>query len=203
MGLTIDVLNLGDITGDWSFTVRGRIPGVTVTVPANAFLIRGGEKPILVDAGTRNTDVLTRVGMLPIEDPETTLEAQLARFDLTAGDIGAVIQTHLHVDHAGRLDAFPMSTPVIVNRRELMFAYSGIQGLFYAPEDLAHLLERIYTPGALGILDLELTGAVEVFPGIRCEASLGHTNGRKSSNRRAEGRSEWPFRPNDSGIRSA
>jgi glyoxylase-like metal-dependent hydrolase (beta-lactamase superfamily II) len=178
VSITIDVLNLGDITGDWSFTVRGRMPGTAVTVPANAFLIRGaGERPVLVDAGTRNAEVLTRIGMIPIEDPETTLEAQLARFDLEPADIGCVIQTHLHADHAGRLDAFGMQTPVIVNRRELMFAFSGIQGLFYAPEDLAHVLERMYTPGALGILDLELSGAVEVLPGIRCEAALGHTDG--------------------------
>ena len=58
--------------------------------------------------------LLARYGMEVDEDPETTLEAQLARFDLEPADIGCVIPTHLHADHAGRLDAFPMSIPVVV-----------------------------------------------------------------------------------------
>lgn len=177
MSLTIDVLNLGDVQGDRSFVVRGVLPGTPVTVPCNAFLIRGGDAPVLVDCGTRNEEVLTRIGMQPVVSEETTLEAQLALHDLTPADIGVVIQTHVHVDHAGRMDAFPLSTPVVVNRAELRFAFSGVQGLFYPPEDLAHVLERLYTPGALAILDLELSGPVTVAPGIRCEASGGHTDG--------------------------
>src|SRR3954468_4990796 len=125
MGLTIEVLNLGDIEGDWSFTVRGRMPGTNVSVPANAFLILGGDAPVLVDAGTRNEEVLTRIGMQPAAAEDQTLEAQLAQDGLEPGDIGHVIMTHLHVDHAGRIDAMPMSTPVVVNRRELEFAFSG------------------------------------------------------------------------------
>lgn len=179
MSLTIEVLNLGDITGDRAFTVRV-LPGEPVTVPANSFLILGGERPVLVDTGTRSDDVLLALGMQPSGDPEQTLEAQLARHDLEPGDVGMVIQTHLHVDHAGRMDAFPMSTPVVVNREELRFAFSGVQGPFYVQEDLAHVLERLYTPGALATLDLELSGPVTVAPGIRCQATGGHTDGSLS-----------------------
>lgn len=178
MGLTVEVLNLGDVPADWSFTVFGRPPGTQVIGPAQAFLILGGDEPLLVDAGTRNREVLARLGMDPPWDGEPDfLTDELARFGLEPGDIGAVIQTHLHVDHAGRLDAFPMSTPVIVNRAELAFAYSGLQGPFYAPEDLAHVLQRMYTPGALGILDLPLGERAGLFDGVSALALGGHTPG--------------------------
>lgn len=180
MSLKVNVLNLGDITGDRSFTLRGVMPGEHVTVPANAFLITGGETPVLVDTGTRNDEVLTRVGMIPMNTPEQTLEAQLAEHGLEVKDIGMVIQTHLHVDHAGRMDAFPLETPVVVNRAELSFAFSGLQGLFYAPEDLGHVLIRMYTRNALEILDLEQSGPVTIAPGIRCQATGGHTDGSMS-----------------------
>lgn len=177
MTLTVEVLNLGDIPADWSFTVSLRPPGTQVIGPANAFLILGGEKPLLVDAGVRNREVMHRLGMFPDweEDAPPFLERELERFGLGVEDIGAVIQTHLHVDHAGRLDAFPMTTPVIVNRAELMFAFSGLQGPAYAPEDLAHLLQRLYTPGALGLLDLPVGETAALFPGVRAITLGGHT----------------------------
>jgi glyoxylase-like metal-dependent hydrolase (beta-lactamase superfamily II) len=176
---SVEVLNLGDVPADWSFTVFGRPPGTGVVGPAQAFLLLGGERPLLVDAGIRNREVLARLGMDPpwASDEPGFLEDELARFGLEVGDIAAVIQTHLHVDHAGRLDAFPMSTPVIVNRAELAFAFSGLQGPFYAPEDLAHVLQRMYTPGALGILDLALGETAPLFPGVRALGLGGHTPG--------------------------
>lgn len=177
MGLTVEVLNLGDIRGDWSFTVAGRMPGTPVIAPANAFLILGGDAPLLVDAGTRNEEVLTRIGMVPEWTAEQTLEAQLAAHGVAPEDIGAVIQTHLHVDHAGRLDALPMTTPVFVSRRELEFAFGGVQGLFYTPEDLHHVLDRMYAPGALAILDLALGDVASLFPGVSVIALGGHTPG--------------------------
>lgn len=177
MSLTIEVLNLGDIEGDRSFTVGGTPPGTRMTVPANAFLVLGGESPVLVDAGTRSAAVLERVGMQPRFADDQTLEAQLGRHGVAVEDLGMVVMTHLHVDHAGRLDAVPMSTPVVVERRELSFAFSGAQGLAYAPEDLHHVLDRLYTPGALRVLDTYLGGPASLAPGLRVEASGGHTEG--------------------------
>jgi N-acyl homoserine lactone hydrolase len=177
MALTVHRLNLGEMATDWSFTVFGRPPGTTIVGPANAFLILGGERPVVVDAGTRNREVVERLGLEPRWNEEQSLEAQLAVHGVDVGDVGMVIQTHLHVDHAGRLDAFPMSTPVIVNRAELAYAFNGVQGLFYAPEDLHHVLDRMYTPGALGILDLPLGDRMSLLPGVSVIALGGHTPG--------------------------
>lgn len=39
------------------------------------------------------------------------------------------------------------------------------------------LVDRLHTPGALQLLDLELSGPEEVAPGVWCEAAGGHTEG--------------------------
>jgi glyoxylase-like metal-dependent hydrolase (beta-lactamase superfamily II) len=35
------------------------------------------------------------------------------------GDVRYVMHTHLHIDHAGKDELFPMNTTVLLNRREL------------------------------------------------------------------------------------
>jgi N-acyl homoserine lactone hydrolase len=47
----------------------------------------------------------------------------------------------------------------------------------YARDDLHHLLDRVYTPGSLRFLDLEYSGPAELFPGITCQLTGGHTPG--------------------------
>lgn len=46
-----------------------------------------------------------------------------------------------------------MHVPVVNNRSELADACSGVRGTAYARDDLHHLLDRVYTPGALPFLD--------------------------------------------------
>jgi glyoxylase-like metal-dependent hydrolase (beta-lactamase superfamily II) len=140
-------------------------------------LILGGEAPVLVDTGYRDPADLRPLGMEGRRRDDQELAAQLAGHGLTVEDIGAVINTHLHLDHGGQNFRFPMSTPVVVNRRELEFASSGLDGPLYIANDLKHMLERLFTPGALRILDLEITGPVEIMPGITCLAAGGHTEG--------------------------
>lgn len=181
MGIRIDTLNLAEVVLDRSIVVKFSEPGVIEKFPCYAYLIRGaGDAPIVVDAGIRNRDVVARVGADAIFSDDTTMEAQLARFDLEPGDIGMVLMTHLHVDHAGLLDVFPMSTPAVVNRAEMSFAAGGLQGPFYAAEDVHHMLDRCYVPGAAMLLDLDISGPVEVAPGVVCEHLGGHTPGLMS-----------------------
>lgn len=177
MALTVHTLELGRAVTDSSFFVRHRQPGTMVSAPVHGFLIMGGSTPIVVDTGYRDTDAMTRVGLQVESNDDNTLEAQLDRFGVAIEEVGAVIATHLHVDHAGHFDDFPLTTPVVLNRREMEFAASGLQGLAYAPEDLKHLLDRTHAPGGIRWLDLEVTGPVNVAPGVRCEASGGHTEG--------------------------
>ncbi|MBB6380509.1 glyoxylase-like metal-dependent hydrolase (beta-lactamase superfamily II) [Pseudonocardia eucalypti] len=177
MSLTVHTLELGRAAADSTFFVRHRVPGTLVSAPVHGYLILGGDAPIVVDTGFRNDDVMARVGLHPELRDENSMEAQLDRYGVSIDEVGMVIQTHLHVDHAGHIDKFPTTTPVVVNRAEMEFAASGLQGLGYAPEDLKHMIDRTHAPDAVRWLDLELTGPVSVAPGVRCEHAGGHTDG--------------------------
>ncbi|HEY1973590.1 MAG TPA: MBL fold metallo-hydrolase [Pseudonocardia sp.] len=177
MALTVHTLELGRAVTDTSFFVRGRTRGELVSAPVHGYLILGGHAPLVVDTGYRDAEVMARIGMPVEHHDDNSIEAQLDRHGVAIEDVGAVIATHLHVDHAGNFDDFPLTTPVVLNRREIEFAASGLQGQGYAPEDLKHLIDRTHAPGGIRWLDLELTGPVQVAPGVRCEGAGGHTEG--------------------------
>jgi glyoxylase-like metal-dependent hydrolase (beta-lactamase superfamily II) len=168
-------LNFGSVFIDESMRLRGVLPGHRIAVPAQGFLLFGDAGPVLVDAGYRDPSVLGAGGETA---PGQGFEEQLAAHGLEPGDLTCVILTHLHRDHAGHLHRIPMTVPVVVNRSELGSACTGIQGRAYAKDDLHHLIDRVYTPGALRFLDLEYSGSSEeLFPGITCRLSGGHTPG--------------------------
>jgi len=170
-------LNFGDVTIDAAMQVKGREPGHIVSVPAQGFLIMGGPAPLLVDAGYRDTSVLGSGGQI---GPGQGFHEQLAAHGVRAADLGCVLMTHLHRDHAGNLDKVPLDVPILINRSEMACAFSGIQGLAYARQDLQHLVERLYTSGSIRFLDLDYSGSVEVLPGITAQATGGHTAGSMS-----------------------
>src|SRR5438105_2097427 len=177
MALEIKLLNLIDIELDSSFLVLARNMGVRVKAPTFGFLILGGEEPIMVDTGAQSTEIMHRLGMEGWISEEQVLETQLANFGLTPKDVRWVLHTHCHIDHAGQDDRFPMTTPVVINRRELEHSISGLMGEQYPAEYVKHHVDRLHTPGALRLLDLELSGPDEIYEGIVCEAAGGHTEG--------------------------
>ncbi len=177
MALEIHILDYGDIELENSFLVLGHNCGRVKRVPVYGFLILGGTYPILVDTGYRDNAIMESLGMRGLQFHENMMEQQLARFGLKLGDIRYILHTHLHIDHAGKDDLFPMNTTVIVNRRELECSVSGLMHPQYPKPDIMHLIERLHTQDALRFMDLEITGAEEVIPGVWCEAANAHTEG--------------------------
>lgn len=174
----IKLLSLIDIELESSFLVLARNMGTLSRVPTWGVLILGNPAgPILVDTGASHPEIMSRLGMTGYVTEEMTLESQLAEHGLKIEDVAAVMHTHLHIDHAGQDDRFPMTTPVIINRRELEYSASGLMGEQYPAEYVKHLIDRLHMPGALRLLDLELSGPDEIFPGIVCESAGGHTEG--------------------------
>ena len=47
----------------------------------------------------------------------------------------------------------------------------------YPAEYVKHHIDRLHKPGAMRLLDLELSGPDEIAPGIVCESAGGHTEG--------------------------
>jgi glyoxylase-like metal-dependent hydrolase (beta-lactamase superfamily II) len=178
MGLEVKVLDLGDIELDTSFLVLAHDPGRAQEVPTFGFLITGGEAPIVVDTGFSEPGIMQNLGMKGWWREEQGMEKQLAKHGLEMSDVRYVLHTHLHIDHAGYDDKFPMdSTTVVINRRELEYSASGLMGEQYPAPYIKHLIDRLHHPSALRLLDLEVVDYEEIIPGVRVQAAGGHTEG--------------------------
>ena len=155
----------------------GRDCGRVRRVPVLGFLVLGGTWPVVIDTGYRSNQIMETLGMRGLQSHETMIENQLKKHGLRLGDVRYVLHTHLHIDHAGKDDLFPMNTAVVINRRELEYSVSGLMHPQYPAVDIKHLIDRLHTKGALRLLDLEITGPIELMPGLICEAAGGHTEG--------------------------
>ncbi|OJT98355.1 MBL fold hydrolase [Metarhizobium album] len=177
MALQIHLLDYGDIELETSFLVLGLECGRIRRVPVYGFLILGGKYPIVVDTGYRDNAIMESLGMRGLQFHDNLIQNQLARHGVKPGDVRYVVHTHLHIDHAGKDDIFPMNTTVVVNRREMECSVSGLMHPQYPKPDIQHLIERIHTRDAMRFLDLEITGAEEIIPGVWCEPANAHTEG--------------------------
>ena len=177
MALEIKILDYGDIELESSFLVLGRDCGRTRRVPTYGFLILGGPWPIVVDTGFRSNQIMETLGMRGLQFHENMIENQLKKHGVRMQDVRYVMHTHLHIDHAGKDDLFPMNTTVVLNRRELEYSVSGLMHPQYPQPDIKHLIDRLHTKNALRFLDLEISGPIEIFPGVSCEMAGAHTEG--------------------------
>jgi len=177
MALEIKVLDYGDIELENSFLVLGHNCGRIKRVPVYGYLILGGAYPIVVDTGYRDNAIMESLGMRGLQFHDNMIENQLAKHGVKLGDVRYVLHTHLHIDHAGKDDHFPMNTSVVINRREMECSVSGLMHPQYPKPDIQHLVERLHTKDALRFLDLEITGGEEIIPGVWCEPAYAHTEG--------------------------
>jgi glyoxylase-like metal-dependent hydrolase (beta-lactamase superfamily II) len=175
----IATLDLGQVELYKSRLVVTDEKSAVVRVPVQGWLLTNGQDAVVIDTGFRNADILRRLGdrARGVETPQQRLAAQLERHGLRPSDVRYVLHTHLHIDHAGQTDIFPSQTTAVVNRRELEYSVSGLSGPSYPPEDIKHLIDRLHTPRALRMLDLDMVESEEILDGIRCKAAGGHTEG--------------------------
>ncbi len=177
MALEVKLLDLIDIELESSFLVLARNMGQKARAKTWGSLILGGDDPILVDTGASHPEIMQRLGMTGWISEEQQLENQLAQHGLEPKDVRYVLHTHNHIDHAGQDNRFPMSTTVVMQRKELEHSVSGLMGEQYPAEYVKHHVDRLHTPGALRLLDLELSGPIELAPGVVVEHAGGHTEG--------------------------
>jgi glyoxylase-like metal-dependent hydrolase (beta-lactamase superfamily II) len=98
-----------------------------IDMSIQAFLVEHpGEGPILIDTGFHPSvavdpkQSLGRVGARafhPTFSAEDAVAAQLRERGIEAREIGLVVMTHLHIDHASGVSEFPAAT-FVVDRRE-------------------------------------------------------------------------------------
>ena len=179
MTWTVHTLDLGLVQLSRRRMIANAQGNATVQVPVQSWLLTRDDQKVVIDTGFRNTDVLSRLGdgVRGFANPDQNIVSQLALHNVKPCDVTHILHTHLHLDHAGQTDVFPDKTVVVVNRRELEYAASGLSGPSYPPEDIKHLIDRMHTPGALQLLDLELTDQEDILNGIWCAPAHGHTEG--------------------------
>ena len=119
----------------YCFRVGGiRFPGAEDDLPIYAYLIEHPRGRVLVDTGESYP---LRDGNAVMEESETILP-QLERLGYQPEDIGYVVLSHLHLDHAGYMSAFPKAT-FLVRKEELRAAW------WPEPFELGYCLEN-YAP---------------------------------------------------------
>src|SRR5271170_568482 len=103
MSLSIHPLDLGVLELDVSFVNWQTGCGTKAWFPTTAWLVLGSERPILVDSSFRSVeDALSNQGLTARRSPQQTLEYQLGKHGLKPADIGYLLHTHVHMDHAGQ-----------------------------------------------------------------------------------------------------
>ncbi len=175
MSLSIHALDLGDLELDVSFVNWQTDCGTKFWAPTTAWLILGAERPILVDSSFRSVeDALSNQGMTARRSPQQTLDYQLHKHGLKPADIGYLLHTHVHMDHAGQ-DVLLPSAKILLQRKELQNAAApDIYPVpFYDRLNVARLIHDLW--GRIEILD----GETEPFVGIRCVPMPGHTPGHQ------------------------
>jgi glyoxylase-like metal-dependent hydrolase (beta-lactamase superfamily II) len=134
------------------------------TLPVQAFLINHPDGVLLFDTGLG--DEHPPFDRLLAPTVRRPLEDALFSSDVRPPDVKAVVNCHLHYDHAGGNPLFP-DIPIFVQARE-----------YDAAADGAYVIpERVDFPGAA----LRLThGEEEILRGVRVIPTPGHTAGHQS-----------------------
>ncbi len=105
----------------------GRPRGNWIWLPVPAFLVEHpGAGPVLVDTGLHPSIAIDpKQSFGPVAgrfnefrmEPHQAVSAQLRAGGIDPAEVGAVVMTHLHTDHASAVSEFPQST-FVVDRRE-------------------------------------------------------------------------------------
>ncbi|QES88504.1 MBL fold metallo-hydrolase [Rhizosphaericola mali] len=171
--LDMSKLLLNAQPGEVQKILEQNVLNTTVETSINAYLIRHGEKLILVDAGC-GTTMGNTLGLVT---------KSIRRAGYKPEQINAVLITHLHIDHIGGLTqngkmVFPNAI-LYINKHEASF-WLDSANLKKAPENAKQFFEPAVTAIApylkAGRVHLFENGS-QLFSGISAQDAVGHTPG--------------------------
>jgi glyoxylase-like metal-dependent hydrolase (beta-lactamase superfamily II) len=147
-------------------------PDATVTLDFFFWLIRDGQRTVLVDCGFH----AERARPLGYRHERHPLDL-LASMGVRAEEVDHVVLSHMHFDHIGNVDLFPNAT-FSVARAEFEFwtgPFSDRVHLNIAgdPVEIA-AVTTLHEDGRLHLVE----GPEELFPGIAVTPVRGHTAGQ-------------------------
>ncbi len=177
------------------FAVSGLVAGADrdrkLDIAMMVWLVRGGGRNILVDAGFYRDQFFKQWHVTDFVKPSEAI----ARVGLKPEDITDVIITHMHWDHADGMDLFPKAR-IWIQKDELEYyagsawqsprTHGGID-----PDDVMAAV-KLNTQGRVGLVNGD---AQEILPGITCYT------GRQAHLRFAVRRSEHRGRNGGAGQR--
>lgn len=175
MALKITALDVGTMHEfPCSFFTYHRNWDKTLNVAMIMFLITGGDYPVIVDTGPSDPEFTKEYHHynLTQRDDQVPLAA-LEQAGVDPGDVGLVINTHLHWDHCWNNDLFS-NAEFVVQKSELIYAVDPLAPNRTAFERIPGLIPR-WVP----TLDRTRTvrGDVELLPGLSVVHLPGHTPG--------------------------
>ncbi len=169
---SIEAIRYGTIPG---FPVSGLVVGAPAAerldIPLVFWLVRGGNRNILLDSGCHRQSWLNQYKVTDFIRPD-----EAVRFaGVEPANITDIILSHAHWDHMGGIDLFPDAT-IWIQKDEYTYYtgpawQKGGQSGGIEPEDLLTLLRR-NTQGKLRLIDGDDR---EIFPGIRVFTGARHT----------------------------
>ncbi|MHB1928705.1 MAG: MBL fold metallo-hydrolase [Acidimicrobiales bacterium] len=145
-------------------------PDALLDVPCYVYALQAGPTVVLVDSGPDAT-AAAAAGYDIVGDTHGALLGGLGVLGITTGDVGHIVHTHLHYDHAENDRLFP-EAEVVVQVAELESA--GRKGAdFYVDVHRWH--------EAVGDRLRTISGSSALLPGVDLVLNGGHTPGHQSA----------------------
>jgi len=156
------IFNTGSIRLEKGFITAGKDMSEMLEIPVPVFLITHPKGNVLFDTGT----------FVPKIKKGQDIVSQLDKLGYSVDDIDIVINSHLHLDHAGNNECFP-NAKFIIQKDELRAAYwpEIFQKSTYFRADFDHPLDYFQIDGEYDVFDDGI---------IKCIPSPGHTQGHQS-----------------------
>jgi N-acyl homoserine lactone hydrolase len=185
---TISLVDRGTIRADMNFLIENHTMGSAVDPNPDTEMISGPVYNLVIDHP--EATILWDTGSHPdcgdgywpaelyaafehADADEHALPDALDEVGYSVDDIDAVVQTHLHLDHAGSLHRFAdTDVPVYVHETELKFAYYSAKtdegSAAYVPADFDHDLnwQIVHGESETHFEDLELLHLPGHTPGV-------------------------------------
>jgi len=176
MNWKIDVLNYGKLEFLKELFTSNIDVGLKIWGPYLGFLLRNGNRNILVDTGIHDRFIVDGKawGGLRAEGGEKFVVDALKKANVQPKDIDLVIYTHLHNDHCANCHLFPNSKHVIQK-------VEWLQLLEPLPhEKVRQDYDQQVIPELRKLNTLFVEGNFQLAPGIMVYHTPGHTSGSMS-----------------------
>jgi N-acyl homoserine lactone hydrolase len=143
--------------------------GEKILVPIWAWLIEGGEEPILVDTGCSLQEFMKYSVLSAGGEEGAPIEDSLQKLGISVSDVKTIIITHLHSDHCLNAKKFPHAK-LIVQQEELKFARN--------PHPLFSAIYKNEWYEGLNFKTVQ--GDSEIISGVKAVFTPGHSAGSQS-----------------------